>query len=395
MDLNSLQSLLSPAGQEALQAAEERRPREQDYLAHFQVLSRRFSPELARAALETAILRLEAQAKFPFAGQTYWTREVLEQASAWEVAVQRAGRYAGLDWAADLGCSAGGDSLALAQVLPVAGIDLDPLRLGLAQANAAALAAGARLAPVSFICADLRRPLPLKPHPRAGLFFDPARRTGGRRIFSVSDYQPPLESLRAWLPDFPALGVKLSPGVKLEELAGYPAEIEFVSLRGELKEAALWFGPLRSAERRATLLPGPHTLTGDPELRLPLSEPLAYLYEPDPAVLRAGLVGTLGVALDACQLDPDIAYLTAERLQATPFARAWQVQDWFPFQLKRLRQYLRQRGIGHLTVKKRGSPLEPEELIHQLRPSGPQAATIFLTHLNGKPIVIVGETQAA
>ncbi len=76
-----------------------------------------------------------------------------------------------------------------------------------------------------------------------------------------------------------------------------------------------------------------------------LSEPQAYLYEPDPSVLRAGLVRTLGLQLEAAQLDPDIAYLTSDRLVETPFAKAYQVEDWLPFNLKRLRSLLRrERG---------------------------------------------------
>ena len=118
-------------------------------------------------------------------------------------------------------------------------------------------------------------------------------------------------------------------------------------------------------------------------------EPQAYLYEPDPAILRAGLVTTLGEQLGAAQLDADIAYLTAQDLQPTPFARSWAIEAWFPFQLKRLRAYLRQRQIGRVTVKKRGSPLEPEDLISDLRLSGEAERTIFLTHLRGEPIVIV------
>jgi hypothetical protein len=127
----------------------------------------------------------------------------------------------------------------------------------------------------------------------------------------------------------------------------------------------------------------------EPDAHLPIREPQAFLFEPDPAVLRAGLVGTLGAQLNAAQLDTDIAYLTTGQLQPTPFARAWAMEDWFPFQLKRLRAYLRERGIGRVTVKKRGSPLEPERLIRDLRLSGEDECTIFLTHLRGKPIVII------
>jgi hypothetical protein len=156
-----------------------------------------------------------------------------------------------------------------------------------------------------------------------------------------------------------------------------------------LKEAPLWFGSLKTTTRRATVLPGPHSLSAERQPALPLSEPRAYLYEPDPAVLRAGLVAALGAQLQAAQLDPDIAYLTAGELHPTPFARAWAVVDWFPFGLKRLRAYLREHGIGRVTVKKRGSPIQPEALIRDLRLSGEHERVVFLTHLHGRPVVVI------
>jgi hypothetical protein len=161
-------------------------------------------------------------------------------------------------------------------------------------------------------------------------------------------------------------------------------------LKGKLKEAVLWFGPLKTAQFRATVLPSSHSLVADDSRSpLPLGEPGAYLYEPDPAVLRAGLVSVLGSQIGAYQVDPDIAYLSAENQVVTPFARVWQVEDWFPFGVKRLRTYLRERGVGKIVVKKRGSPLQPEELIRMLRLSGDEQRVVFLTHLVGRPIVIV------
>ena len=93
--------------------------------------------------------------------------------------------------------------------------------------------------------------------------------------------------------------------------------------------------------------------------------------------------------MGAAQLDPDIAYLTSNRRIHTPFGRCWAVEAWFPFQLKRLREALRQRQVGQVTIKKRGSPLQPEQLITQLRLAGSEKRVIFLTHLRGRPIVII------
>lgn len=402
MDLHAFRSLLTGRGQQALRDAQSLAPREEDFLAHLQRLRRQHPEELARAALEIAILRGEASVKFPFADRLYFTRAALEQASPYEVASYRAGRFRGFRLLADLGCSVGGDTLALAAAAPTVGVDMDPLRLAMARENLRALGLQERAA---FVRADLARSLPLGAAPETALFFDPARRAGGRRVFSVRAYLPPLSAVSGWLERFPAVGVKVSPGVDLEELRPYAAEVEFISLRGALKEAVLWFGPLRSAGRRATVLPGPHTLSeapgaGDrsqpPEAHpLPLDEPRAFLYEPDPAVMRAGLVAALGEQLQAAQLDPQIAYLTADRLTPTPFARAWAVEAWFPFQVKRLREYLRARRVGRVVVKKRGSPLEPQALMRALRLEGEAERCLFLTHLAGRPIVVVAHPQAA
>ncbi len=389
MNLDEFRSLLSPAGQEALSAAVALDPREEDYLRCFQLLSRRFPPDQARAALEIAIQRRAAATKFPFAGRLFFSREALEQASSWEVATYRAGRLREFERILDLGCSAGGDTLALAGSAPVVGVDIDPLRLAMAEANLRAQGLEER---AYLIRADLRQPLPVRRLDRAAVFFDPARRAAGRRLRSVESYQPPLDTVRMWLEDYPAIAVKTSPGVDLAQLEGYDAEVEFISLNGELKEAALWFGALKTAQRRATLLPGGHTLTGV-AAPLPIHAPGAYIYEPDPAVLRAGLVTLLGEGIGAAQLDPDIAYLTADDLVATPFARAWSVEGWLPFSIKSLRAYLRERNVGRVTVKKRGSPLQPEALIRSLRLQGDEERVIFLTHLDGRPISVIARNH--
>jgi hypothetical protein len=393
MDLISFRDLLTPFGQDVLQAAISLQPREKDFLPHFQTLCKEFPREISRSALETAILRTEALTKFPQADKMYFTREALEQASSYVVSSYRAERYRGYTEVADLGCSIGGDTLALVEVEPTIGLDRDPLRLAMAQANLKALGLDA-----TFVQTDLVNSFPCLPYPYIALFFDPSRRVDGRRISSVKKYIPPLSTVADWLSYFPAIGVKISPAVNKRELFGYDAEIEFISEKGALKEAVLWFGPLKAGKSRATVLPGPHMMIDDvikidPSKRptLAISQPLQYFYEPDPAVIRSGMVQTLMVRMAAAQIDQDIAYLTADKKISTPFARVWRVEGWFPFQLKKLRAYLRERKIGRVTVKKRGSPILPEDLIHALHLSKDyeEERVIFLTQMRRNPIVIV------
>jgi hypothetical protein len=88
-------------------------------------------------------------------------------------------------------------------------------------------------------------------------------------------------------------------------------------------------------------------------------------------------------------VDQSIAYVTADALVATPFMTAYEVTDVLPFGLKRLRTLLRERGVGRLTVKKRGSAITPESLRQQLRLSGPEEATIVLTRVADAATVLV------
>ena len=390
MELKSFRDLLTATGQDAINAAVALKPREVDFLQHFQRLCKIYPRETARGALETAILREKAEDKFPNADRMYFTREALEQASSYEVASHRAKRYRGYPQIIDAGCSIGSDTLTLSDVAPTTGVDLDPLRLAMAQANLRALGVI-----VDIIQCDLIRSFPcIRPSKSTAIFFDPARRVDGRRKFSVKHYIPPLSIVKKWSADFPSMGVKISPAVQLQEIVGYNAEVEFISLRGELKEAVLWFGELQRGKRQATILPGPHIMIDDGsqlEIKGKISKPQRFFYEPDPAVIRTGLIQQLMGVLDGAQVDPGIAYLTADKNITTPFARVWEVEDWFPFQLKRLRAYLRERHVGRVTVKKRGSPILPEDLIQALRlpKEGTAERVVFLTQLNGRPIIVI------
>ncbi len=388
MDLDTLNWLQSPPGQALLAELALRPLGDADILAELTRLRRHVHPDLARAAVELTRLRRRAAAKFPAAERMFFTREALEQASAAVVAAQRATRLAPYVQVADLCCGVGGDALALAAAgAQVQAVDRDPVRLAMVAANAAALGLVDR---VHLNQIDL---LDTPPPPAAALFCDPGRRAGGRRRFAVEEYEPPLSHILGWQRHTPALAVKLAPGVDLATLPDH-TEVEFVSLAGELKEALLWCGPLVQVAWRATLLDA-HGLVATlaqpvtPPPPPAITPPLAYLYEPDPAVIRAGLVAELAAQIGATQLDPQIAYLTAAHLQMTPFARVWPILTWQPFNLKRLRASLRTMQAGPVTVKKRGSALETDSLARQLSGDGSNPLVVVLTRHHNAPIMLI------
>jgi len=380
--------LLTPEGQAYLAETAKTPITAQNHLQIVTRLRKQLDPTLAQAVVEMVILRQKATSKFSRAEAMYFTRAALEQSSAESVSTYRAKRFAaaGLHTVADLGCGIGGDALGLTAVADVIGIDLDALRLQMAQENMRAYGQDCRFQPLQ---ANIQTVSLL---PVDGVFFDPARRDEyGKRIYSVKAYSPPLSAIDRWRRAVKGTAVKISPGVNYDEIPP-DAEVEFISLNGEVKEGVLWFDDLRSpASRRATLLPGEYTLVNQPHTEIPISVPLAYLYEPDGAVIRAHLVEELAQQLGACKIDPNIAYLTADSAEYTPFARCFQIETAFPFQLKRLRTYLRQHGIGKVTIKKRGSPLEPDWLRTQLRLKGKEHRILFLTQIKEKAAVIIGQ----
>ncbi|MGC8800506.1 MAG: class I SAM-dependent methyltransferase [Chloroflexus sp.] len=392
MDLTLIEWLHSAEGQAILAELAIRELRETDLLAELNRLRRHLPAERARAAIEQALLRRKAIAKFPYADRMLFTRDALEQASAAPVAAHRAARLVCQSRVADLGCGIGGDTIAMALAgIQVIAVERDPIRLALAQANLAALGLDERVL-------WLERDLLHEPPPHAdALFCDPARRIGDRRVFDPAAFQPPLTHVLGWQRHNPALVVKLAPGIDRNHIPA-EAELEFISFDGELKEAVLWCGPLATTERRATVLNGAGnavSLTTGAAPRPPLSTPQTVLYEPDPTIIRAGLIAELAAQLGAAQLSPDIAYLTTTTYHPTPFARPWPIVTWLPFQLKRLRALLRDLDAGPVTVKKRGSPLDTTTLAHQLSGNGNRRLVVVLTRLPSGPIAVICDEMIA
>src|SRR5512145_479891 len=213
MDIDTFNWLLTGAGQALLAEAMVCDLSQRTQLHILEQLRRHATAEQAAAAYETALLRQRGAAKFAHADALYFTREALEQASGQTIASYRAMRYRSYSHVADLACGIGGDALGLAQLTHVTAIDRDPLRLAMAAANARALGVAER---ITFVRADLEN----EPLPAAeALFFDPARRSNGRRVFGLESYSPPVSIIQRWRDQTPAIGVKVAPGVADDEIA--------------------------------------------------------------------------------------------------------------------------------------------------------------------------------
>ena len=322
--------------------------------------------------METTLLRRKATAKLAgLAEVSAWlfTDEALQQATAAPVARHRAERLAGAI-VHDATCSIGTELAALrSTAASVIGSDLDEVRLAMARHN---------LGDIPLCRADALRPITRD----AVVLLDPARRSGGRRRFDPRAYTPPLDEVLEVYRGR-ATAVKCAPGIDFGAVArlGFGGEIEVTSAGGSVREACLWSPALAEpgVHRRATVLDRNEVLTdADPD-DCSTGAPGRWIVDPDGAVVRAGLVKQYAARHGLWQLDPDIAYLTGDRVPDG--VRGFEVLDQLPLREKALRSALSMRDCGPLEILVRGVDVDPDALRRRLRPSGHTPLSVVITRL--------------
>jgi hypothetical protein len=367
-----------------------------------------FDTDLVAAALTQSRLRAKGHEKFgEFADGMLFTSDGLEQATRLEVAARHAQRFrgAGIRHVFDLSCGIGADAMAIAGLdLAVTAVDTDEVTATLAGVNLRHWPA----ASASVGTAEETQ-LPTGEGARhTGAWLDPARRTPGstdargrtRRVFRLDAISPSWSAVQSIAQSLPATGAKLSPSFPH---AAIPAatEAQWTSLGGEVLECAIWWGPLVSQVGRSALVIGSKGRSwtvreadaGGADATAPVASSLgqigAWLYEPDRAVIRAGLTGALTSAVDGFELDSGVGYVTSERCVDVGYARRFAVTESMPLNVKALRAWLRERDVGRVTIKKRGVALDADELRRQLRLSGPVAMTLVLTRIKNQQVCLV------
>ena len=382
MELETFRWLLTDDGQRLLAAAS---AAEGTPLQVQKALRTHANADQVASALGQVELRRHAAAKLgDDAARMYFTRDGLEQATRASVARHRAARVAMVGPSVvDLTCGIGGDLVAFARAgLTSAGIDLDPLRVEMARANLAALGLGGAVEVGDATSLDVT--------PFGMAYADPARRGARGRTFRADDWAPPWSFVESLLGGHAC--VKVAPGIP-HSLVPEGAEAEWVSDEGEVKEAVLWSPALATTARRATVIGrgGLATLTEEDDPGADVGAVGSFLYEPDGAVIRAGLVTAVAAGVQGHLLDRRIAYVTGEAAYHSPFARSYRVLEELPYREKQLRAALRERNVGTLTIKKRGIDVAPEQLRARLGLRGDESATIVLTRVAGEGTALLVE----
>lgn len=342
--------------------------------AHQKTLRGRFPDDIVRAALALQDARQRAIGRLPHADRLWLTRTGLEQATTWEVALHKAARFAACDAVVDLCCGIGSDAAALSHHGHVTAVDRSPAMTLRAAWNAEVLG---RTESFNARCGDVTA----EDWTGRVVHVDPDRRSGNDRPARwLEHYQPGLDWMQRLVATARGGAIKVGPA---SDFPGkFPGcEIELVSLGGECREATVWFGELAGPEpARATNLATGESLAG---------KPLAtccgivgsigdVLCDPDPAVVRAGLLTQFAMQHGLRRLDADEEYLTADQPPGTSLATPFAVDAVLPPALKDLKRYLRQKPAHHYEIKCRRLAIDVDDIRRQL-PTGdaPPCVVIF------------------
>ena len=230
------------------------------------------------------------------------------------------------------------------------------------------------------------------------IYIDPARRGKSQeRIFAVADCEPNvLAMLPTLLNRCKRLIIKLSPMVDLTQLRNeieMPCHIYVVSLRNECKEILVVIDSEKSKEdyrnssiTTCAIIGNNNTKEYDfdytEEENAPYSiaaEPCEYLYEPDTAILKAGMFKSLAVQFDMCKLHRNSHLYTSSKATPDFPGRAFKVLDVIPFSSSICKSFAKQYTACNITT--RNFPLSAVELRKKLKTKDGGDIYLFATTL--------------
>jgi len=360
-------------------------------------LTARFRRELSASrthlVLEQVELRARARAKFAMADEMFFTRVGLEQATDEAVARHKAERFPRGSLRVDMCCGIGGDLAALATGGPAVGADCDRVVALLAAENLRRLDRDAG----QVVVGDVTR---LALPPDAAWHVDPDRRPAGRRSTQIAWHSPDRAAVERMLEHAPQAAIKLAPAAEVPAEWKPRAESQWISRARQCRQLVVWFDRLAQSpgQHSATVLsadsldamPQARTVTGQPgPIRTVARRIERYVFEPDPAVLAAGLTWALAEQHQLKALAAGAVYLTGDRPIDDAALGCFEVDEVLPLDKKRLKRLLADRGIGRLEIKKRGLDIDPERLRRELRLKGNAAAVLILARRGDSASAII------
>jgi len=345
------------------------------------------------AAVTLIKLRRQAFGKFKYSEKMFFTPLGLEQSTNENISRYIAARFKANWKIVDLTCGIGGNLIFLAEhCRQVLAIDKNELNLICARANSALYNEDKK---IEFILGDAQEEV-AKLIEKAesneklknvdAFFLDPARdRIGKSKTRSILNSQPALlEILPKIFKITKNVGVKISPAFDYRELDLLPEkpEVEVISENNTNKVVMLWFGDLKTVDRRGTIINKNSAISYtnftnqvDTEELHPnfvnfVERPLAYLYEPNKAIIKAHLVDELAIKYDLAKINPHLSFLSSEKRIKPDSPDLWRVFkvlacDLFSWSV--LQKFISERRLDKVNIITKRFPLKPEEVYKKLK----------------------------
>lgn len=240
------------------------------------------------------------------------------------------------------------------------------------------------------------------------IFVDPARRESGRRSVGLVAASPDITAVHdQLLRKAPRVMIKASPALEpggLRETLPTLSEIRVVSVDAECRESLLLLerGEQNdhSVLRKAVLLSKDGAVvyatsgTGTEE-RVVSLQVRKYFYEPDAAVIRAGLTRKLAFDLGLSFVNGSVDYLTADVPIADFPGRVFRVMAVERYRPKTFRDFLRRHDIAGAALQRRDFPLRSEEIRRKFRLRESDSRFLFFTRDRDGELVCVYGVKAA
>ena len=354
-------------------------------------------PEIEKQ-LEEVHLRIKGKKKFPRAYQMKFNRDGLAQASSKYVAEYRTWKMrqklGEVQKSLDVGSGVGGDTIAMSLRWKVLSVERSPVTMAMLKHNVQVYNTGKN---VDFILGDILKlvddiEFQKKLEDIDCIFFDPSRRGKGKRI---EEYEPSLSFVEK-LKDFSQnICVKIALGVDLSRIK-YDCDVEVISYKGEVKEVVLWFGEFKvSSDKKhilATKLPEKITwIQKQKRYKVPVSEPKEFIYEPDPAFIKAHLISDIAEKYNLHQLNENIAYLTSDSYIETPIMKSYHVLAYENLDYDVINNKLSKLNLGKIDFKARGVSIDLKTIHKYIHGTGKQKGLVIFTKIIDKPHAIICE----
>ncbi len=264
---------------------------------------------------------------------------------------------------ADLGCGIGGQVIFFAkECKKVYAVERNPEKLEYAKENCRLY----NVQNVKFILGDaLSENVKAQVSDADIVFSDPARPMSEKER-TLTNLEPPItEILKTYSDVTPDLAFHAPPQMPPARIT-LDCEREYLSLNGQLNRLTLYFGSLKRCERSAVVLPGGTKLCSSGAPPIETGTLCEYVYEPEPSVVKAGLLNELVQAVKESgddiffyKSDEKRTLLTSSALIVSPFIKdTYRVSGKTERDIVKMKEILKSEKAGKVVLR---FDIEPEK----------------------------------